>query len=113
MALPKSGSSLIRIDGREYRWRVSRVHPHDRGSPQFQAPKAVIVQLASGTGQRLLVYTPYGGKAPEDDKTPITPALVEYMILAASRMGWKPLESGKEIVFNMDLTQKMTPAPKS
>ncbi len=113
MALPKKGSSLIRVEGAEYRWRVSRTPAHERTCSECPSARSVIVQLARGKGQRLVVHTPYGGKSPRPDDPAITPSLVQHIILAASRLGWEPQKSGQEIVFSMDAAQKLTRWPPS
>ena len=78
MAIGRRGSRAIVVDGKRYRWTFSI----DSGYSWL------VVQLAAGTGRKLLVYGP-------TDLEPM-PKLVTKMIEQAIALGWSPVNRGAE-----------------
>jgi hypothetical protein len=82
MSLARKGARKITVDGKEYRWKVSV------DSGYF----TIVVQLASGTGQRLEARTAFGRNW--GDARPITPAGIASLIRVAIDEGWAPSSEG-------------------
>ena len=88
MALAKKGTRLIRVDGRTYRWAVSRASGH----------VTLVVEVSTKPGQRLVVSIPYdpgkvtpvAGTEVLDEKNIAPPALVRRAIAAGLSRGWRP-----------------------
>ncbi len=83
MALRKSSSRSIVIDGETYRWTVSdNIDVVD-----------VTIQLAGGSGRKLVLhFSPQ--IRPEQSPPSVTPALVAQAVQLATASGWVPEESG-------------------
>ena len=99
MALNRKNSRQIQVNGRAYRWTVF----------ENSGWLDVTVQLAEGTGQKLVVQTgDFSGATPEiDPGVAITPANVRDYILKAITLGWMPTASGPPFLTRWDDKQNL------
>lgn len=81
MALSKKKSRPITVDGQDFRWQFYE----DSGF------SSVTVQFASGSGQKLVVQIP----GPAHIHDPVTPAIVEHLIVSSMKLGWRPMQNGQ------------------
>jgi hypothetical protein len=99
MAMPKTGSRRIVVDGVAYRWRVRhRAHPF---APRtWDGRIHVSVELAAEPGSVLVVFT--GHQHSRDIDTyppgvaPVRPAHVATWVRQALAAGWQPSEPGPQ-----------------
>jgi hypothetical protein len=98
MAIRKTGSRRIVVDGIEYRWRVRRKSTYIQAA--FACSFVVSVQVAEASGQVLHVTA--GARPDNWTQTPgevVTPAPLAATIRAALKAGWKPAEPGSAFYF--------------
>jgi hypothetical protein len=84
LALRKTKSRLIEVDGQPYRWTFS-----DVGDAY-----GITVQSADGVGQKLAVHLPLRHDAPVPV---VTPVLVAQAIKFGIGSGWTPTAAGAVI----------------
>ena len=93
--MPRNESRAIHVEGRNYRWAVSP----DSGYMNL------VLQDGSGSGQRVLIQMDYEDVALEGhslvQRRRVTPGFVRRCIREAAAFGWKPAESGTEILMRL------------
>lgn len=99
MAMPKTGSRQITVDGVAYRWRVRhRAHPFT--TLNWDGRIHVSVELAEEPGSVLVVFT--GHQHSRDIDTyppgvaPVLPSNVAEWIRRSLAAGWQPAEPGPQ-----------------
>jgi hypothetical protein len=105
MAISKTGSRKIVVDGVSYRWNVRpkpTINIQDLGGPltfaaERMGTKGSILVVALPQ-DRLIIYR---GESYERGQTPATPRQVADAIRKAIRAGWNPAKRGKP--FQMDM----------
>ena len=81
MAIPRKGSRLITVEGRDYRWTVS---------PDDEPGVAMVVELRDRPRQRLVSWVEHG--------VVITPAIVREAIGIGVAAGWSGEDGGADHV---------------
>lgn len=111
MGLAKKGSYAISVDAHQYRWAVSP----DSGFMDL------VIQDASGRGQRVSIAIDYDDKVVDDSKEPgksrhiqtrqVTPASVKAMIQKSIALGWEAAAPGGSIRFHSkgETLERQTP----
>jgi hypothetical protein len=93
MAVRKTGSRRIVVDGIEYRWRVRQKPTYMQGA--FACSFVVSIQKAEAVGRALLATA---GARPDNwihvSSAAVTPARIAATIRAALVAGWNPEASG-------------------
>jgi hypothetical protein len=93
MAIRKTGSRRIVVDGVAYRWRVRHKPTYMQGA--YADGFVVSIEIAEDPGQVLLASA---GARPDNwlerPGAAVTPARVAATIRAALTVGWKPTEPG-------------------
>jgi hypothetical protein len=93
MAMPKTGSRRIIVDGCSYLWRVRRSPTYSQANGW--APLRFTVQYEDGGATLLASCTePRPDNWLDQPGAVITPHLVADVIRRAITAGWKPLEQG-------------------
>ena len=116
MALKRKGSRLIRVGNESYRWTISRSAQAESGCI------SVIVEAANQPGQRIAVRTPCRDfwldfddlrDAPPADfpnaYRPVTPAIVQKIIVAALAAGWLPKQHQKTLAYEWTSDEILVP----
>jgi hypothetical protein len=81
VTLPRKGSRRIVVDGTEYHWTVA---------PNDEPGVAIVVELASGAGRRLVSWVDHG--------VIVAPRLVFAAVRDALGAGWAPAARGPDFV---------------
>ena len=96
MAMRKTGSRPVVVDGRAYRWKVRRTPTYDQGA--YASAMTITVQAVAG-GAALTVYP--GGPRPDHwlnlsggPGVAVTPAYVADAVRRAIAQGWRPGQNG-------------------
>src|SRR5258708_7876159 len=107
MGLKRKGSRLICVGDESYRWTVSRSIQAETGTI------SVIIEPNENPGRRIAVRVPCRDfwldfsdlrDAPpagfSDAYRPVTPAMVQKIVLAALAAGWSPRQGQKNLRYN-------------
>jgi len=119
MGLKQKGSRLIRVGSESYRWTLSR------SAQAVSGLVSVIIESAEQRGQRLVVQTPcrdfwldFGDKRdnppapPQEPYRPVTPAMVQQIILEALAAGWMPQQRRKNLHYEWSGEGSLIPSDK-
>lgn len=108
MGIPKKGSRLITVAGRQFRWLLKGYRRYIGNS--YPCPTVTVQVVDDRPGQVLQCHLGNkvtGGPEPEIDagecwlKTVVTPADVAHIIEAAMTQGWNPDEGGTLTPFRL------------
>ncbi|HZK79783.1 MAG TPA: hypothetical protein VFC46_01925 [Humisphaera sp.] len=118
MGLKRKGSRLIRVGGESYRWTISSSAQAESGFI------SVIIESAEQPGQRIVVRTPCRNFwldfsdmrdnppiPPQAPYCPVTPAMVQKIILAALAAGWAPQRRHKNFNYQWSTEGELTSLP--
>jgi hypothetical protein len=102
VAMPKTGSRRIVVDGATYRWRIRRKLP--TLLVDYGGPLVFSAELIGAKGSALVVSLPQVrglvlGDLYDYDRTPATPGQVATAIRDAIAAGWRPSIPGKPFEF--------------
>jgi hypothetical protein len=112
MAFPRKESRLIVVDGRRYRWRLSRLRRRQewRYDPTYDGDVRFTVQLEDQGGSMLIVDVP--NRLPDDKFDGIgliMPSIVAHCIKVTIQRGWDPMRAGKPFTFRPRKIQDVLP----
>jgi hypothetical protein len=100
MAIRKTGSRQIIVDGMAYRWRIRRKPTYCQAC--FAGCLTVAIQLAENPGRTLLAL---GAARPDNlignPSVIVTPQTVAATIRAALAEGWEPATQGPQFVIHL------------
>jgi hypothetical protein len=103
MALPKKGTRKIRVDGKEYRWRIRSQPTYCQGA--FGSPMTFAVECVRQPKRVLVVNT--GLPRPDSwvtlERPSVSPVHVAEAIRRALRGGWRPESGGSAFMLKVDL----------
>ncbi|MBX9584424.1 MAG: hypothetical protein K2X87_29335 [Gemmataceae bacterium] len=100
MAVRKTGSRPITVDGVVYRWRIAR-RPSDEEFG-WAEPMTASVGLATGRGRVLFVRCGLRhGNIRDQPGAVVTPRRIAAAIRAALAKGWEPAGKGPPLVIDL------------
>ena len=100
MAMRRTGSRLLVVDGVTYRWRIRRRSTHGQ-SCYGSGTVNVAVELAEGSGTTLVLFTdrPHPADWGTKQVVAVSPSDVAVWVREALTAGWSPPNPGPQFAY--------------